>query len=162
MSIQPADRPNILLFFTDQQRWESCVRIPLVACGPGSRGGKVVPELVSLIDLPPTILRAAGMDPPATFRDPATAAIRAELAERLKRRTAQAGEQVPIIHPAPAGWSPPRRVGRAPIRIGGCLSHTPAKRPRASAGPCARDVPVSMASRGGHILSPSAVTSCLC
>ncbi len=39
---------------------ESSVRIPLVARGPGFMGGKVVRELVSLIDLPPTILRAAG------------------------------------------------------------------------------------------------------
>lgn len=40
---------------------ESCIRIPLVLSGPGFRGGRVVSDrLVSLIDLPPTLLSAAG------------------------------------------------------------------------------------------------------
>ena len=47
---------------------EGSIRIPLVACGPGFRGGRVVRELVSLIDLPPTIVAAAGADVPATMR----------------------------------------------------------------------------------------------
>jgi arylsulfatase A-like enzyme len=47
---------------------EACIRIPLVMHGPGFRGGQVVPQLVSLIDLPPTILRAAGVPPPASMR----------------------------------------------------------------------------------------------
>lgn len=37
---------------------DGCVRIPMVACGPGFRGGKVEKKLVSLIDLPPTLLHA--------------------------------------------------------------------------------------------------------
>jgi uncharacterized sulfatase len=47
---------------------EASIRVPLVACGPGFRGGKVVDELVSLIDLPPTLLAAAGVKPPETMR----------------------------------------------------------------------------------------------
>ena len=40
----------------------------MVACGPGFRGGKVIDELVSLIDVPPTLLAAGGAEPPAGFR----------------------------------------------------------------------------------------------
>ncbi len=46
---------------------EGCIRIPLVACGPGFRGGQVVRELVSLMDVPPTILQAAGVTPPGSM-----------------------------------------------------------------------------------------------
>ena len=42
---------------------ESSIRIPMIACGPGFRGGKVVDELVSLIDVPPTLLTAGGVEP---------------------------------------------------------------------------------------------------
>ena len=38
---------------------DGCIRIPMVACGPGFRGGKVIAPLASLIDVPPTLLRAA-------------------------------------------------------------------------------------------------------
>jgi len=47
---------------------DGCIRIPLVICGPGFRGGRVIEELVSLIDLPPTVLTAAGLTPPTTMR----------------------------------------------------------------------------------------------
>ena len=47
---------------------ESSIRIPLVAYGPGFRGGKVIQELVSLIDLPPTLLTAGGAPVPETMR----------------------------------------------------------------------------------------------
>lgn len=47
---------------------DSSIRIPMVACGPGFSGGKVVRELASLIDLPPTLLAAAGATPPAAMR----------------------------------------------------------------------------------------------
>ncbi len=40
----------------------------MIACGPGFEGGKVVEELVSLIDLPPTVLSAGGVKPPAYMR----------------------------------------------------------------------------------------------
>ncbi len=47
---------------------DGCIRVPLVACGPGFSGGRVIPELVSLIDLPPTLLQAGGVSPPPTMR----------------------------------------------------------------------------------------------
>ncbi|MHA1730664.1 MAG: sulfatase-like hydrolase/transferase [Promethearchaeota archaeon] len=47
---------------------EGSIRVPLVVAGPGFGGGKVVGDLVSLIDLPPTILRVAGLDPPTWMR----------------------------------------------------------------------------------------------
>jgi uncharacterized sulfatase len=47
---------------------EGCVRVPMVANGPGFRNGQVQEELVSLIDLPPTILRTAGLDVPDYMR----------------------------------------------------------------------------------------------
>ena len=47
---------------------DGCIRIPLILNGPGFRGGKAPTELTSLIDLPPTILSAAGIAPPETMR----------------------------------------------------------------------------------------------
>jgi len=47
---------------------DGCIRIPMVASGPGFSGGKVIDDLVSLIDLPPTVLTAADITPPATMR----------------------------------------------------------------------------------------------
>jgi len=43
---------------------ESSIRIPTVLTGPGFRGGGQVQELVSLVDLPPTLLDAAGLEVP--------------------------------------------------------------------------------------------------
>lgn len=43
---------------------ESSVRIPAALCGPGFEGGGQVRELVSLVDLPPTLLDAAGLPIP--------------------------------------------------------------------------------------------------
>lgn len=47
---------------------EGCIRIPMLACGPGFGGGKTISDLVSLIDLPPTVLAAAGVEPPDTMK----------------------------------------------------------------------------------------------
>jgi arylsulfatase A-like enzyme len=46
---------------------DSCIRIPMVISGPGFKG-KVVDELVSLIDLPPTIITASGLEVPDSMR----------------------------------------------------------------------------------------------
>jgi uncharacterized sulfatase len=43
---------------------DDCTRVPMILYGPGFRGGKTVDELVSLIDLPPTLMRAGGVEPP--------------------------------------------------------------------------------------------------
>jgi len=42
---------------------ENTIRIPMIATGPGFAGGRVIPGLVSLIDVPRTILSAAGAKP---------------------------------------------------------------------------------------------------
>lgn len=47
---------------------EGCIRVPMVMSGPGFQGGKVVDELVSLIDLPVTILAEAGIAQPAGWQ----------------------------------------------------------------------------------------------
>ncbi len=47
---------------------EGCVRVPMAISGPGFRGGQVRDELVSLIDLPPTLLRTAGVEVPDYMR----------------------------------------------------------------------------------------------
>lgn len=47
---------------------ESSIRIPMIICGGPFQGGSVIPDLVSLIDLPPTILSAAGLTPPSSMQ----------------------------------------------------------------------------------------------
>ncbi|MBU0609923.1 MAG: sulfatase-like hydrolase/transferase [Armatimonadetes bacterium] len=47
---------------------DNCLRIPMVLRGPGFTGGQVRSELASLMDLPPTILAAAGVPVPKTVR----------------------------------------------------------------------------------------------
>jgi uncharacterized sulfatase len=55
---------------------EAAIRIPLIIYGPVFTGGKTIDqELVSLIDLPPTILQAAGMTPPDMMRGRALQAL---------------------------------------------------------------------------------------
>jgi uncharacterized sulfatase len=46
---------------------DNSLRIPLVVRGPGFRGGQVVERLASNLDLPGTILAAAGVDRPKVF-----------------------------------------------------------------------------------------------
>jgi arylsulfatase A-like enzyme len=43
---------------------ESSIRVPTALCGPGFDGGGQVRRLVSLVDLPPTLLEAAGLQIP--------------------------------------------------------------------------------------------------
>lgn len=47
---------------------DSCIRVPMVIHGPGFTGGQTVNELVSLMDLPPTIMTASGQEVPASMR----------------------------------------------------------------------------------------------
>jgi len=47
---------------------DASIRTPLIVAGPGFRGGEVVKELVSLIDLPPTVLAAGGAEVPGRMR----------------------------------------------------------------------------------------------
>jgi len=46
---------------------ESSVRIPLIICGPGFNGGKVINRFASLLDLAPTVLAAAGVKKPRSM-----------------------------------------------------------------------------------------------
>ena len=47
---------------------ESSIRIPFVMQGPGLNVGRTAPELVSLVDIPATILAAAGLPAPDTMQ----------------------------------------------------------------------------------------------
>ena len=46
---------------------DGCLRIPMVATGPGCTGGGVVSDLVSLSDAPATMLHAAGIPVPESY-----------------------------------------------------------------------------------------------
>ena len=46
---------------------DASLHVPLVIRGPGFQGGAAVDQLTSLVDLPPTILEAAGVPIPAAF-----------------------------------------------------------------------------------------------
>jgi arylsulfatase A-like enzyme len=71
------DRNTIVLFTSDhgchfktrngeykRSCHESSIRVPTLLCGPGFEGGGQVRQLVSLLDLPPTLLDAAGLPVP--------------------------------------------------------------------------------------------------
>jgi arylsulfatase A-like enzyme len=47
---------------------ESSIRVPTVFSGPGFNGGGQIKELVSIIDLPPTLLEAAGLPVPSEMQ----------------------------------------------------------------------------------------------
>lgn len=47
---------------------DSSIRVPTALCGPGFDGGGQLRQLVSLIDLPPTLLAAAGLPVPDTMQ----------------------------------------------------------------------------------------------
>lgn len=46
---------------------DGCLRIPMVACGPGFTGGQVAEGIASLIDIPATLLRAADVPVPDVY-----------------------------------------------------------------------------------------------
>jgi len=48
--------------------YDGCIRIPMVFQGPGFDRRSVIPELVSLVDLPPTLLAAAGLPVPEAMQ----------------------------------------------------------------------------------------------
>ena len=47
---------------------DASIRVPMVVVGPGFTGGRVVREMVSLLDLPPTLVAAAGADVPGSMQ----------------------------------------------------------------------------------------------
>lgn len=71
------DKNTIILFITDhgchfktrngeykRSCHEASIRLPCALTGPGFDGGGRITDLVSLVDLPPTLLAAAGIDVP--------------------------------------------------------------------------------------------------
>ena len=61
---------------------ESSIRVPTALCGPGFEGGGSLTQLVSLIDLPPTLLDAAGLPiPPAMEGQSILPLVRREASE---------------------------------------------------------------------------------
>jgi arylsulfatase A-like enzyme len=60
--------------FETRNRADKCsahnasIRVPLLIDGPGFRGGQQIPELVGLIDLAPTVLEAAGVPVPSSWK----------------------------------------------------------------------------------------------
>jgi len=46
---------------------DGCLRIPMIACGPGFEGGQVMDGIASLIDIPATFLHAAGIPVPDVY-----------------------------------------------------------------------------------------------
>jgi arylsulfatase A-like enzyme len=60
-------------FMTRNQEYKrsthnSSIRIPLIIDGPGFRGTQQIPELTGIIDIAPTLLEAAGVTPPSSFK----------------------------------------------------------------------------------------------
>ncbi|MHC4536637.1 MAG: sulfatase-like hydrolase/transferase, partial [Planctomycetota bacterium] len=47
---------------------DNAIRIPMIIHGTGFTGGRVISELVSLIDLPPTVLKTGNVRPPDYMR----------------------------------------------------------------------------------------------
>lgn len=47
---------------------DGCTHIPMVLHGPGFRGGQRIGEMVSLINLPPTVLKTAGIEAPSSMK----------------------------------------------------------------------------------------------
>jgi arylsulfatase A-like enzyme len=47
---------------------ESAIRVPAILSGPGVARGRALEQMVSLIDLPPTLLDAAGLAVPAAMQ----------------------------------------------------------------------------------------------
>jgi arylsulfatase A-like enzyme len=60
-------------FMTRNQEYKrsvhnSSTHVPMIIEGPGFEGNQQIPELVGLIDLAPTLLDAAGLTPPSTWK----------------------------------------------------------------------------------------------
>jgi arylsulfatase A-like enzyme len=81
LEAQDIDKDTIVLFTSDhgchfrtrngeykRSCHESSIRVPGVVRGPGFEDGETIEELVNLIDIPPTLLDAVGIDPPAAMQ----------------------------------------------------------------------------------------------
>lgn len=72
---------TIILFFSDhgctfrtrlgeykRSPHEAAIRVPLVVAGPGFDQARTIDEIVTLLDLAPTLLAGAGIEPPSSMR----------------------------------------------------------------------------------------------
>lgn len=97
---------------------ESSIRVPAVLSGPGFDNGGVVEDLVSLVDLPPTLLDAAGVDVPASMQGesvvPLVSGERADWKDEVfvQISESQIGRALrterftyAVAAPAPGGWA---------------------------------------------------------
>ena len=48
-----------------REPYETDIRIPFFAAGPGIAAGRTLPQVAGMVDLPPTILALAGVSPPS-------------------------------------------------------------------------------------------------
>jgi arylsulfatase A-like enzyme len=108
---------------------DACIRIPLVACGPGFTGGKVVPELVSLMDVPPTVVAAAGLVPPAVMRGRPLQDLAAGRAADwpgevfLQISEDHIGRAIRTDRWKYEVWVPTDRLGTGDVRMGAAVYH---------------------------------------
>ncbi|MHB8645111.1 MAG: sulfatase-like hydrolase/transferase [Thermomicrobiales bacterium] len=79
---------------------ESSIRVPAAACGPGFDGGGMVPQLVSLLDFPPTLLDAAGIAVPPEM---------------------QGRSALPLVRGERAGWPEEVFVQISESQVGRCV-----------------------------------------
>lgn len=79
---------------------ESSIRVPAAACGPGFDGGGAVPQLVSLLDFPPTLLDAAGIAVPPEM---------------------QGRSALPLVRGECAGWPEEVFVQISEAQVGRCV-----------------------------------------
>ena len=100
---------------------ESSIRVPTALSGPGFEGGGQVRQLVSLVDLPPTLLDAAGLPVPPADAGPLDPAAAARQTARLAGR----------------GLRPDQRVAGGPRHAHAALEilrRAPGQRRRAGSG----------------------------
>ena len=76
---------------------DASIHIPLIITGPGFKGGNVVENVVSLLDVPATLLACAGIDRPEGFRGRDLRVLTDE----------QIGTKPPFCRSAKAVWDAP-------------------------------------------------------
>jgi arylsulfatase A-like enzyme len=101
---------------------EASIRVPLALHGPGFNGGGELSQLVSLIDLPPTLIDAAGLPVPAEMQGRSLLSLRreprapwpsevlvqvseTELSRFIRTRRWKYGVTAPDIDPVRESWS---------------------------------------------------------
>lgn len=60
--------PNLDYMASEGVKFENTIKVPLIIYGPGFKGGKIVNELASLIDIPKTIVELGKGKVPKSMR----------------------------------------------------------------------------------------------